>query len=314
MMSVDHANARFYFDRDVECVRTFMKRRFGFESVEAPTFEQIVRDADVDLDKEVAATGFCKEMDATLAEGLKAERGLEEPEKERDAGAGRDDGEEEERSESEEDEVEDGDDDEEEAETEENQKREKKTVKFIETKEATDSDFPPLHPLTGEEYSEENFPSLSAASGLNPLLSASNFVVDEVVDDEVLEDHDDPDDERLQDPALEVTLEDLSLRNSAFRPHRSEATMQKTNQHTLAATAGDRRRNSDSSSSNSDAGTRGVAASTIPPDLIKAKVKKTLMGKQKKEKRRIRAKGERNMVTERRREQRENIQTSAVWG
>ena len=58
-----------------------------------------------------------------------------------------DDGEEEERSESEEDEVEDGDDDEEEAETEENQKREKKTVKFIETKEATDSDFPPLHPL-----------------------------------------------------------------------------------------------------------------------------------------------------------------------
>jgi len=312
MMSVDHANARFYFDRDVECVRTFMKRRFGFESVEAPTFEQIVRDADVDLDKEVAATGFCKEMDATLAEGLKAERGLEEPEKEGDGGAGKDEGMEEDGSESEEDGVEeDEDDDDEEAETEENQKREKK-FKFIETD--ADSDFPPLHPLTGEEYSEENFPSLSAASGLNPLLSASNFVDDEAADDEVLEVHDDPDDERLQDPALEVTLEDLSLRNSAFRPHRSEATMQKTNQHTLAATARDRRRNSDSSSSNSDAGTRGVAASTIPPDLIKAKVKKTLMGKQKKEKRRIRAKGERNLVTERRREQRENIQTSAVWG
>jgi len=315
MMSVDHANARFYFDRDVECVRTFMKRRFGFESVEAPSFDQIVRDAQVDLDKEVAATGFCKEMAATLAEGLKAERGLEETDEGGERGKERDEEEDVGENESENDEEDDRDEAD-----DENDKDGKKTVTFSEDQEdrqemheIQDFDFPPLHPLTGEEYSEENFPSLTSASGLNPLLTASNFVADDDVVDEALED--DPDDERLQDPALEVTLEDLSLRNSAFRPHRSEATMKKTNQHTMAAeaTCGERRHNSDSSS-NSDAGTRGVAASTIPPDLIKAKVKKTLMGKQKKEKRRIRAKGERNLVTERRREQRENIQTSAVWG
>merc|ERR1719462_602692 len=52
-----------------------------------------------------------------------------------------------------------------------------------------DSEFPALHPLTGEEYSEENYPS------------------------------------------LEVTLKDLSLHNSSFRPHRSEATMTKNNLH-----------------------------------------------------------------------------------
>jgi len=291
MMSVDHPNAKFYFDRDVECVRAFMKRRFGYESSEAPAFEDIVRDAYVDLDKEVAATGFCKEMDATLTEGLKAERGSAEPSKEGAVGPVSDDGEDE-----------DEDDGEEEGKNEGQKENDKKAQ--------AGNNFPAVHPLTGEEYSEENFPSLQAASDASPLLSASNFdgavatldAIDDVIDD--------PED-RPQDPSLEVTLEDLSLRNAAFRPHRSEATMRKTNNHTLAHAG-----QSDDSEC-SDAGTRctgGVAASTIPPDLIKAKVKKTLMGKQKKEKRRIRAKGERNLVTERKREQRENIQTSAVWG
>jgi len=291
MMSVDHPNAKFYFDRDVECVRTFMKRRFGYESSEAPAFEDIVRDAKVDLDKEVAATGFCKEMDATLTEGLRAERGsAEEPSKEGADGTVTDDGEEEEEEEEEE-----HDENEEENETEEDEKDAK-----------AGNDFPAVHPLTGEDYSEENFPSLQAASSANPLLSASNFDAPLEESENVI---DDPED-RPQDPSLEVTLADLSLRNAAFRPHRSEATTRKTNHHTLA-NAGE------SDSECSDTGTRctgGIAASTIPPDLIKAKVKKTLMGKQKKEKRRIRAKGERNLVTERKREQRENIQTSAVWG
>merc|ERR1712002_1229450 len=151
MMSVDHPNAKFYFDRDVECVRTFMKRRFGYESSEAPAFEDIVRDAKVDLDKE---------MDATLTEGLRAERGSsEEPSKESAEGTVTDDGEEEEEEEEEE-----HDENEEENETEEDEKDAK-----------AGNDSPAVHPLTGEDYCEENFPSLQAASSANPLLSASNF-------------------------------------------------------------------------------------------------------------------------------------------
>merc|ERR1711931_143603 len=75
----------------------------------------------------------------------------------------------------------------------ENEKDGKKAVIFSEDQEdrqemheTQDFDFPPLHPLTGEEYSEENFPSLSSASGLNPLLTASSFVADDDVVDEAL--------------------------------------------------------------------------------------------------------------------------------
>merc|ERR1711931_35912 len=154
MMSVDHPNARFYFERDVECVRIFMKRRFGFDSSEAPSFDDIVRDADVDLDKEVEATGFCKEMDATLTQGMN-----DRSEDDEDA-----------RKDPTEDEC--PDQEEEEDEEEENQKEETERGELT----GNDSDSLALHPLTGEEYSEANFPSLMPSSGAeNPLLSASDF-------------------------------------------------------------------------------------------------------------------------------------------
>ena len=41
MVSTAHLNAEFYFDRDVNCIRTFFKRRFNFESEEYPKFEDI---------------------------------------------------------------------------------------------------------------------------------------------------------------------------------------------------------------------------------------------------------------------------------
>jgi len=314
MMSTDHANARFYFERDVACVRAFMKRRFGFESTSAPAFDDVVRDADVDLDKEVEATGFCKEMAATLARGLEEEA---EDKSGVEGGGGGDssrkrieeEGEEEEEEEATEDE--ETEEEETEGEEEEEEGTEEKETDTgsnkggwaIKIEDSSSSSS--LHPLTGEEYSEENFPSLTMTSKANPLLSASNFTPDD-------DGKDDAEAYVEVDPLLEVTLEDLSLRNSSFRPYRSAA---------LPGGGGSSRRRrgsgSNGSSSNGSVDTRrtGVAAaSTIPPDLIKAKVKKSLAGKQKREKRRIRAKGERNLVTEKKREQRENMQSSAVWG
>ncbi|KAI5643936.1 RIO1 family domain-containing protein [Phthorimaea operculella] len=61
MVSTEHPNAELYFDRDVKCVREFFKKRFGYESTEAPTFDMLERDDE--LDKEVACSGYKRTKD-----------------------------------------------------------------------------------------------------------------------------------------------------------------------------------------------------------------------------------------------------------
>jgi RIO kinase 2 len=41
MISTSHPNAEFYFDRDVQCIREFFRRRFSFESELYPKFKDI---------------------------------------------------------------------------------------------------------------------------------------------------------------------------------------------------------------------------------------------------------------------------------
>lgn len=41
MVSTSHPNAQFYFERDVNCIREFFKRRFDFESETFPTFADV---------------------------------------------------------------------------------------------------------------------------------------------------------------------------------------------------------------------------------------------------------------------------------
>ncbi|CAG9539233.1 unnamed protein product [Cercopithifilaria johnstoni] len=60
MISTDHQNAQFYFERDVNCVRTFFKRRFNYESELYPKFETMTRK--YSLDVEVNASGFTPRM------------------------------------------------------------------------------------------------------------------------------------------------------------------------------------------------------------------------------------------------------------
>ena len=59
-----------YFNRDVECIRTFFARRFKYESSVFPKFTSVVRDGvrEFDLDVEVAASGFRKEDKRALEE------------------------------------------------------------------------------------------------------------------------------------------------------------------------------------------------------------------------------------------------------
>ncbi|XP_037980487.1 serine/threonine-protein kinase RIO2 isoform X2 [Motacilla alba alba] len=60
MMSTSHANAEWYFNRDVNCIKEFFKKRFNYESELFPTFKDVRRECS--LDKEIAASGYAKEM------------------------------------------------------------------------------------------------------------------------------------------------------------------------------------------------------------------------------------------------------------
>lgn len=70
MVSTDHHNAEFFFDRDVECIRTFFSRRFDFEAKNYPRFHEVVRTHTLDV--EVAASGFDK-LNEQEFEALQAE-------------------------------------------------------------------------------------------------------------------------------------------------------------------------------------------------------------------------------------------------
>ncbi|XP_015704985.1 serine/threonine-protein kinase RIO2 [Coturnix japonica] len=60
MISTSHPNAEWYFDRDVTCIREFFKKRFNYESELFPEFKDIRRESSLDI--EIAASGYTKEM------------------------------------------------------------------------------------------------------------------------------------------------------------------------------------------------------------------------------------------------------------
>lgn len=70
MVSIAHPNARMYFERDMNCVSRFFRKRFGFVANYRPTFDQAVEKREAFLDREVMASGFtkamAKELDAFL--------------------------------------------------------------------------------------------------------------------------------------------------------------------------------------------------------------------------------------------------------
>lgn len=64
MISTKHINAETYFQRDVNCIRDFFRRRFGYESELYPTFEDILREDCIDI--EIKASGLTKQMEKDL--------------------------------------------------------------------------------------------------------------------------------------------------------------------------------------------------------------------------------------------------------
>ncbi|XP_030226667.1 serine/threonine-protein kinase RIO2 [Gadus morhua] len=61
MVSTSHFNAEWYFDRDVKCIRDYFAKRYHYESELYPTFKDIRRSCCLDV--EISASGFTKEME-----------------------------------------------------------------------------------------------------------------------------------------------------------------------------------------------------------------------------------------------------------
>lgn len=103
MVSIDHANAEYYFDRDVACIKRFFDRRFGFTSDEpGPFFKDAIKTIVKRLDVEVQASGFSKKMAKELELYMK-EHGIDGDAGEGDPQAANDDDDEEEDDEDRED-------------------------------------------------------------------------------------------------------------------------------------------------------------------------------------------------------------------
>ncbi|CEL03245.1 Putative Atypical/RIO/RIO2 protein kinase [Aspergillus calidoustus] len=76
MVSIDHANAEMYFDRDVNCIKRYFQRKFHFVSdVPGPFFadakKQLRQNAAKRLDVEVEASGFSRKMARDLENYMK---------------------------------------------------------------------------------------------------------------------------------------------------------------------------------------------------------------------------------------------------
>lgn len=76
MVSIDHVNAEMYFDRDVECIKRYFKRKFKFVSDSTgPTFaearKKLLKNPGKRLDIEVEASGFSRKMAKELETYMK---------------------------------------------------------------------------------------------------------------------------------------------------------------------------------------------------------------------------------------------------
>ncbi|KAF3935697.1 hypothetical protein ABW19_dt0207801 [Dactylella cylindrospora] len=79
MVSIDHPNAEEYFDRDVQCIKTFFERKFGFVSdEEGPSWKDVKRTGKLDV--EVEASGFSKKQAKELDKYLNQISKLDEQE------------------------------------------------------------------------------------------------------------------------------------------------------------------------------------------------------------------------------------------
>ncbi|KAI1639801.1 Rio2, N-terminal-domain-containing protein [Biscogniauxia mediterranea] len=150
MVSMDHANAEMYFDRDVACVKRFFERRFHFVSTAPGPFfrdakKTVGKDGARRLDAAVEASGFSKRALKDLEAAIfQQQEGREEGVEDDDDN---DDDEEEEEEEDDDDDddgsnEEDGEEDDDESEDAEKEEEEGKEMKKVKAESRSTVDNP----------------------------------------------------------------------------------------------------------------------------------------------------------------------------
>ncbi|KAK3514869.1 hypothetical protein QTP70_033799 [Hemibagrus guttatus] len=285
MVSTSHLNAQWYFDRDVKCIRDFFIKQFNYESELYPTFKDIRKACSLDV--EISASGYTKELqqDDQLLHpvGPEGEENLSEDE------------------------------------------QDSPELPEFACEEAVDMEeykhaILELEGLkigneasSGEKPAEEQHGSDTTSEKEISLESAKALVTDSCRglenDGELEEDEDECPD-----------LVDLSSCNKDFKPfslahylnilacsdfHRDQDSLLHVNAHRQRTT------------SETSAGSI-TSQFTIPPSVIRQKVKRQLTKQQKAAQRRRLQKGEANLVTKERRENLSNIKSSLeaaqFWG
>ncbi|XP_068523076.1 serine/threonine-protein kinase RIO2 isoform X1 [Anas acuta] len=295
MISTSHPNAEWYFDRDVNCIKEFFKKRFNYESELFPSFQDIRRESSLDI--EIAASGYTKEMqedDELLFPECSDEDDHTTEEREF---------------------VEDAE----------------SNANFLSQDKENNADF--IYEVVSEtRTSEDLYHSEDAEStessensqglSMSELSSALEKVEGQPV---LLKSSEDAEscalgfsEHKIPDNAAENQTEgssdkdndecpdlvDLSTLNKELRPYRNEDSMVHIAEH----------RTRTKSTSASSVG----SCSTIPPELVKRKIKRQLTKQQKSALRRRLQKGEANVYTKQRRENMHNIKSSldaaSFWG
>ncbi|XP_056393532.1 serine/threonine-protein kinase RIO2 [Hyla sarda] len=296
MVSTSHANAEWYFDRDVKCIRDFFIKRFNYESELFPTFCDIQKECSLDVEIEVS--GYTKEMqedDALLqpagpddAEEEDAETASIPPNK---------DGESETKSSEEEDPTVLEATDRPSLQDSESKSKSGKCGPSLDMTEFNDA----LAELEGKtvEKNDKKTTEISVPTdeGSNRMgheeLSLEEDVGNQGSNE--FEDH--------EDDCPDLVL--LSGANKEYRPFRDEDSLQHINQHRTRTTS---------------VTSMGAVSScsTIPSELVKQKVKRQLTKQQKSAIRRRLQKGEAGVFTTQRRDNMYNIKCSvdaaSFWG
>ncbi|NXK45770.1 RIOK2 kinase, partial [Chauna torquata] len=301
MISTSHPNAEWYFDRDVNCIKEFFKKRFNYESELFPAFQDIRRESSLDI--EIAASGYTKEMQ-------------EDGELLYPSGS---------------------DEDDYTTEVSEFVEDAEGNISFLSKDKENSTDF--LHEMDSESrtsedlmyHSEEAEATESSENSQRLSMSELSSALEKVEGQPVLwkssegaesfatgfSEH-----KRITEDAAEnqtvqgegssdkdnedecPDLVDLSTLNKKWRPYRHEESM------VHIAELRTRTRSTSVSSVGS--------CSTIPPELVKQKIKRQLTKQQKSALRQRLQKGEANIYTKQRRENMHNIKSSldaaSFWG
>ncbi|OCT98564.1 hypothetical protein XELAEV_18010803mg [Xenopus laevis] len=303
MVSTSHANAEWYFDRDVKCIRDFFLKRFNYESELYPTFKDIQRECSLDV--EIAASGFTKEM--------QEDDELLQP-------SGPSDDEVEDDDDNDDDDNDDGktsckdptDGDGEKANIGNSATGTSETPTNLSWKNCVQEIADENERLQSLDLAEFNkaLAELEGHPGENQTtcIPCSSSLEDErLIEDNCQRDGDDQvgdqDSDECHDGCPELV--NLSEFNKEYKPFRDEESLAHVNEHRTRTT------------SVTSVGTVG-SCSTIPPEMVKQKVKRQLTKQQKASVRRRLQKGEANVNTKQRRDNMFNIKCSvdaaSFWG